>query len=122
MYIGAAQDCYLEGESGFFQCSVPAGAEFGLFEWIGYGFSCPSLNSIISNKITFLTSSCPLHRHTEHSSCGIYFANLTCTENGTELISSLTFRANYSMNGESVECRYDGVVIQSFMIRIFGGK
>ena len=88
---------------------------------MGYGFDCPALNSIVRNKITLVTSSCPLYDYSEHGSCGLYFASLTCTENGTELISVLTFRANYTMSGKSVECRHNGVVIQSFVIRIFGG-
>ena len=111
------QQCYEERENIFLQCSVNASGS--VLKWNGYGFNCPSSSSADNNTISLEVLCFP----EQTGVCGPYYGNLTCpNQNSTEVISWLTFMANYSMNKQSFECLYKpGNIDKSYPIRV-GGK
>ena len=107
--IGPNQECQVEGEVVVFQCSFnPEPGIVSLLEWNGYGFDCPSNDTIVNNVISLeVHDRCPLPRD-DIGLCGPYSANLMCSSEGTEVVSLLTFTASRTMNGGSVNCVYMG--------------
>ena len=82
----------------------------GKLIWKGVGFDCPNpTHPNNKNTISLPTTSCPLQIANEDGigtgSCGPYFGNLNCTSE-QNLISMLTFKANYEMNGGSISCEF----------------
>ena len=116
------QECHIQGNLVIHQCSVPA--EPGLLEWVGSGFDCVSHQTVINNKLVLTTVDpivCRSSMPVETGLCGPYEGNLTCTEDGTELISLLWFYANQTLNGGYIKCMHRGKVFETFLIQT-GGK
>ncbi len=107
-FIECAEDCLKEGTMVTYECQFPAVQ--GTLIWKGVGFDCPNpTHPNNKNTISLPTTSCPLQIANEDGigtgSCGPYFGNLNCTSE-QNLISMLTFKANYEMNGGSISCEF----------------
>ena len=115
-------ECHYEGETVCLSCEVPA--EHGFLQWDGFGFSCTSSTSGTDNIITLQTDPCSVLNELSNprmGECGLYSGNLTCSEDGSYVTSTLYFKSNYTMNGETIKCLHHGVQIMNFSLRI-GGK
>ncbi len=118
-----AEKCYREGTIVTYQCEVPALP--GTLDWNGIGFDCPSktgttvTNNTIALSVEPLTV-CSASSKVKIGTCGPYFANLTCAEDGMHVTSVLEFQANYEMNEGNIYCFFHGRN-ETFVVQV-GGK
>ncbi len=115
------ESCLAEGESTYYDCQAPL--QQGSIEWRGNnsGFICPGSNTEQANLIVFALSEMCSAKGQNAVSCGPYFANITCNENG--YLSVLSFTANSNMRGDTILCQQhltEAEPYQQFSIRVGG--
>lgn len=97
----------------YLQC--PVNESGSVLKWDGYGFDCPSNNTIDNNTLPLEV---PDNCSSQSGECGPYSGNLTCpSESSTEVVSWLNFTANYSMNRQTVKCSHKNIDI-TYPIRV----
>ncbi|XP_064385616.1 uncharacterized protein LOC135334390 isoform X2 [Halichondria panicea] len=101
--LTANASCLAEGES--ISCDCQAPLQRGSMEWTGNSsnFVCPGINTGQANLIVFALGETCSTEGQNGASCGPYFANITCNDNG--YISVLSFTANSNMNGGTILCQ-----------------
>ncbi|XP_064385609.1 uncharacterized protein LOC135334385 isoform X2 [Halichondria panicea] len=113
------ESCLAEGEPTFCDCQAPL--QRGSMEWTGNSstFVCPGSNTGQANLIVFALGETCSAKGQNDASCGPYFANITCNDNG--YLSVLSFTANSNMNGGTILCQQNltgAEPYQQFFIRV----
>ena len=115
------ESCLAEGEPTSCDCQAPL--QRGSMEWTGNSstFVCPGSNTGQANLIVFALGETCSAKGQNDASCGPYFANITCNDNG--YLSVLSFTANSNMNGGTILCQQNltgAEPYQQFFIRVGG--